>query len=200
MTDQVRKQPYSLVLLDEIEKADSQMLNLFLQVFDAGRLTDGKGRTVHFNNTTIVMTSNVGTHLYGQARAGYAAGGKTWNAVGRSELEKEIKRFFPPEFLNRIDEIVFFLPLTELTISSGSPSFSFKERPRAARQAGHRAQRLRAMSTRCSSTRVPRWSTAPATWRAPSEASHSRSDGPPGADVAVGPRAPRGRSRWSTAT
>ena len=111
LTDQVRKQPYALVLLDEIEKADGQMLNLFLQVFDAGRLTDGKGRTVHFNNTTIVMTSNVGTHLYGQSRAGYAAQAPGLRDIGRNELQKEIKRYFPPEFLNRIDEVVFFRPL-----------------------------------------------------------------------------------------
>jgi len=111
LTDQVRKQPYCLVLLDEIEKADGQMLNLFLQVFDAGRLTDGKGRTVHFNNTTMVMTSNIGTQLYGQSRAGYAADGSRARAVSRGELMKEVKRYFPPEFLNRIDEVVFFRPL-----------------------------------------------------------------------------------------
>jgi ATP-dependent Clp protease ATP-binding subunit ClpC len=111
LTDQVRKQPYSLVLLDEIEKADAQMLNLFLQVFDAGRLTDGKGRTVHFANTTIVMTSNVGTELYGQSQAGYRTDGRRTRKVSRSELLKEIKRVFPPEFFNRLDEVVFFRPL-----------------------------------------------------------------------------------------
>jgi len=110
LTDLVRKNPYSVVLLDEIEKADAQMLNLFLQVFDAGRLTDGKGRTVDFSNTTIVMTSNIGTHLYSQARAGYAEGGPG-RVIGGGEMMREVKRFFAPEFLNRIDEIVFFDPL-----------------------------------------------------------------------------------------
>ena len=112
LTDQVRKQPYCLVLLDEIEKADSQMLSLFLQIFDAGRLTDGKGRTVHFDNATIVMTSNIGTQLYGQARAGYSKA----QDVGESELNKEVKRFFAPEFLNRIDEVVFFQPLQDVDL------------------------------------------------------------------------------------
>jgi ATP-dependent Clp protease ATP-binding subunit ClpC len=112
LTDEVRKNPYSLVLLDEIEKADSQMTNLFLQVFDAGRLTDGKGRTVHFDNTTIIMTSNLGTHLFSKPTVGYGgSGGSKRPAVSRSELMTEIKRHFTPEFLNRLDEIVFFDPL-----------------------------------------------------------------------------------------
>ena len=113
LSDQVRKDPYSLVLLDEIEKADDQMINLFLQVFDAGRLTDGKGRTVHFNNTTIVMTSNLGTELFSRKPVGYSESEDEGMAkVSRSELMREIKRYFAPEFLNRIDEIVFFEPLS----------------------------------------------------------------------------------------
>ena len=112
LTDQVRKSPYSVVLLDEIEKADAQMLNLFLQVFDAGRLTDGKGRTVHFNNTTFIMTSNVGTHLFSKNRVGYGDG-PVGSGVSHSELMKEVKRFFPPEFLNRVDEVVLFRQLDE---------------------------------------------------------------------------------------
>ncbi|MFN7973602.1 MAG: AAA family ATPase [Acidobacteriota bacterium] len=115
LTDLVRKNPYSLVLLDEIEKADAQMMNLFLQVFDAGRLTDGKGRTVHFGNTTIVMTSNVGTKLYSRGAVGY---GDENGGVSTSQLRKEVRRFFPPEFLNRIDEIVFFNPLCSEAIRS----------------------------------------------------------------------------------
>jgi ATP-dependent Clp protease ATP-binding subunit ClpC len=110
LVDKIRANPYSLILLDEIEKADPQLLSIFLQVFDAGRLTDGKGKVAYFDNTTIVMTSNVGTHLFAQNRLGYgleAEGGH----VTRSDLMKEVKRFFQPEFLNRIDEIVFFSPL-----------------------------------------------------------------------------------------
>ena len=74
LTDQVRKNPYCVILFDEVEKADPQVLNLFLQVFDAGRLTDGKGRTVRFHNATIIMTSNVGTHLFSKGRLGYGEG------------------------------------------------------------------------------------------------------------------------------
>ncbi|MFC2173106.1 AAA family ATPase [Acidobacteriota bacterium] len=76
LADMVRKTPYSLVLLDEIEKADDQMINIFLQVFDAGRLTDGKGRTVEFNNTTVIMTSNLGTELFSRTPVGYSKNDK----------------------------------------------------------------------------------------------------------------------------
>jgi len=110
LVDKIRANPYSLILLDEIEKADSQLLNIFLQVFDAGRLTDGKGKIAYFDNATIVMTSNLGTHLFAQNRLGYGAD-QPDSHVTRSDLMKEVKRFFQPEFLNRIDEIVFFQPL-----------------------------------------------------------------------------------------
>ncbi len=111
LTDLVRKNPYSVVLLDEIEKADSQMINLFLQVFDAGRLTDGRGRTVSFSHTTFVMTSNLGTDLYSKNRMGYNGGNKHYHDVSRNDLMKQLRKYFPPEFLNRLDEIVIFNPL-----------------------------------------------------------------------------------------
>ena len=110
LVDKIRANPYSLILLDEIEKADAQLLNIFLQVFDAGRLTDGKGKVAYFDNTTIVMTSNIGTHLFAQNKLGYGPEAEE-GRVTRSDLMKEVKRFFQPEFLNRIDEIVFFKPL-----------------------------------------------------------------------------------------
>ncbi len=110
LVDKIRTNPYSMILLDEIEKADAQLLNIFLQVFDAGRLTDGKGKTAYFDNATIVMTSNIGTHLFAQNKLGYGAD-QSEGHVTRSDLMKEVKRFFQPEFLNRIDEIVFFHPL-----------------------------------------------------------------------------------------
>lgn len=110
LVDKIRANPYSLILLDEIEKADAQLLNIFLQVFDAGRLTDGKGKIAYFDNTTIVMTSNIGTHLFAQNKLGYGPE-QGEGKVTRSDLMKEVKRFFQPEFLNRIDEIVFFKPL-----------------------------------------------------------------------------------------
>lgn len=105
LTDQVRKNPYSVVLFDEVEKADSQILNLLLQIFDAGRLTDGKGRTVRFHDTTIIMTSNVGTKLLSKSSVGY---GDTEGEISRNLIMKEVRSTFTPEFLNRIDEIVVF--------------------------------------------------------------------------------------------
>lgn len=116
LTDMVRRNPYSLILLDEIEKADAQVMNLFLQVFDAGRLTDGKGRIVHFNHTTIVMTGNIGTELYSEMRIGYDEVSGRGGHVSRSALTKRIKRSFAPEFLNRLDEIVQFDPLAPESI------------------------------------------------------------------------------------
>jgi ATP-dependent Clp protease ATP-binding subunit ClpC len=114
LTDEVRKNPHSLVLLDEIEKASHEMINLFLQVFDAGRLTDGKGRTVHFDSATVVMTSNVGTHLFSRAAVGFEEGrGSRHASVTEADLLREVRRQFAPEFLNRIDEIICFEPLTD---------------------------------------------------------------------------------------
>ncbi len=106
LTDRIISQPYSIVLLDEVEKAHPSVLNIFLQVFDAGKLVDARGRVAYFNHATIIMTSNVGTELYFKARVGFEA-----KSVARSEIMNEIKRYFTPEFLNRIDEIIFFRPL-----------------------------------------------------------------------------------------
>lgn len=106
LTDRIIAQPYSIVLLDEVEKAHPSVLNIFLQVFDSGKLVDARGRVAYFNHATIIMTSNVGTELYFKARVGFESKG-----VARSEIMSEIKRFFTPEFLNRIDEIIFFRPL-----------------------------------------------------------------------------------------
>ncbi len=113
LTDRVKEDPYCLVLLDEIEKASQQVLNLFLQVFDTGRLTDSKGCEVYFDNVTFVMTSNIGTSLYGQTQLGFAretSPGSIYAKpqVTKSEMLKEIKKALPPEFINRIDEIIYF--------------------------------------------------------------------------------------------
>lgn len=117
LTDHVRNYPYSLILLDEVEKANRQVLNLFLQVFDSGRLTDGRGRTVYFNNTTFVMTSNIGAELFLQSKVGYG-GVLQENSrenfhrnVTRSELLRVVNKTLLPEFINRIDEVVFFRAL-----------------------------------------------------------------------------------------
>ncbi len=111
LVDKIRINPYSLILLDEIDKADPQLLHLFLQVFDAGRLTDGRGKTADFSNCTIIMTSNAGTQLFSRTRLGYDAFEESNIQVSKNELLKEVKRVFTAEFLNRIDEIVFFKPL-----------------------------------------------------------------------------------------
>ena len=92
------------------------VLNLFLQVFDTGRLTDSKGNEVDFSNTVFVLTSNIGTGLYGRSVVGYTSKGKVDGldnriVVSKNEMMKEIKNNLPPEFINRIDEIIFFNPL-----------------------------------------------------------------------------------------
>ncbi|MCI0470246.1 MAG: AAA family ATPase [Candidatus Aminicenantes bacterium] len=115
LTDKVRQNPFSVVLLDEIEKADSQLLNIFLQVFDAGRLTDARGNVVDFSHTTIIMTSNIGTSLFSRAQMGYR-GDMAGGDVSRQSLVKALKKYFSPEFLNRIDEIVIFNHLDDADI------------------------------------------------------------------------------------
>jgi len=107
LTEAVRRKPYSVILLDEIEKAHSDVFNILLQVLDDGRLTDGQGRTVDFRNTVIVMTSNLGSDVI-QALAGED------NYVTMKESVMEIvSQHFRPEFINRIDEAVVFHPLAE---------------------------------------------------------------------------------------
>ena len=109
LTEPVRRRPYSVVLLDEIEKAHPEVWNVLLQVLDDGRLTDGEGRTVDFTNTVVVMTSNLGA-----GRAKRAIGFTGGEAAPADERMLEAaKRAFLPEFLNRIDEVVVFEPLTE---------------------------------------------------------------------------------------
>ena len=101
LTEAVRRKPYSVVLLDEVEKAHPEVFDILLQVLDDGRLTDGQGRTVDFKNTVIVMTSNLGSHLIMQM-AGQDS------ALIRDAVWAEVKQHFRPEFLNRIDESVVF--------------------------------------------------------------------------------------------
>ena len=121
LTDKVRRNPYSVILFDEVEKANSDFFNLLLQVLDEGRLTDSKGRTIDFRNTVIIMTSNLGAqHLKPSTSVmGFAAAvdEKTTKQQQFSKAKKDIlqdvKRFFRPEFLNRIDEIQVFKPLEE---------------------------------------------------------------------------------------
>jgi len=105
LTEAVRRRPYSVVLFDEIEKAHPEVFNVLLQLLDDGRLTDGKGRTVDFRNTVIIMTSNLGNELWMSLGDGR-------QAPTREEIQRVLQQHFRPEFLNRIDEIVVFHPLT----------------------------------------------------------------------------------------
>ncbi|MFA6536881.1 MAG: ATP-dependent Clp protease ATP-binding subunit [Patescibacteria group bacterium] len=108
LTEAVRKNPFSLLLFDEVEKANPDILNLFLQVLDDGRLTDGMGRTIDFTNTIIIMTSNAGAN-YIQSEIGK---GTAIEKIKTYLLEEELKNHFRPEFLNRFDGVIVFKPLT----------------------------------------------------------------------------------------
>jgi ATP-dependent Clp protease ATP-binding subunit ClpB len=115
LTESVRRRPYSVVLLDEIEKAHPDVFNILLQVLDDGRLTDNKGRTANFKNTIIIMTSNIGSHLIQEYSPLTPEGGnqsdKNWSAV-KIKVFDLLKKTMRPEFLNRIDEIIMFSPLS----------------------------------------------------------------------------------------
>jgi ATP-dependent Clp protease ATP-binding subunit ClpB len=134
LTEAVRRKPYAVILFDEIEKASPDVFNILLQVLDDGRLTDGRGRTVDFKNTIIIMTSNLGSHLIQEYSESYQESSKKgrddviasekdsvnlstkqssdWKGIEQEVLEV-VKKSFRPEFLNRIDEIVIFKPLSE---------------------------------------------------------------------------------------
>jgi ATP-dependent Clp protease ATP-binding subunit ClpB len=105
LTEAVRRRPYSVVLLDEIEKAHPEVFNTLLQLLDDGRLTDGQGRTVNFTNTVVIMTSNLGNQLWDRG-----------SKVTREEIVQVFQAHFRPEFLNRVDELVVFHPLTKENI------------------------------------------------------------------------------------
>lgn len=117
LTEAVRRKPYSVVLLDEIEKAHPDVFNVLLQVLDEGRLTDSKGKTVNFKNTIIIMTSNLGSHLI-QEKLSEITPGNRDQVIGdlRVQLNNLLKATIRPEFLNRVDEIIVFKPLTEKEI------------------------------------------------------------------------------------
>jgi ATP-dependent Clp protease ATP-binding subunit ClpB len=117
LTEAVRRRPYSVVLLDEIEKAHPDVFNVLLQVLDDGRLTDNQGRTVNFKNTIIIMTSNLGSQVIREKLEG-VGDDEIENAVGelRTQMIELLRRTIRPEFLNRIDEVVLFKPLTRSEI------------------------------------------------------------------------------------
>lgn len=114
LTDAVRRKPYSVILLDEIEKAHPDVFNLLLQIMEDGRLTDGQGRTVDFRNAVIIMTSNAGAQRLSTTKPlGFAASAQQELANRKEQVLAEIKHIFRPEFLNRVDELLVFNPLTQ---------------------------------------------------------------------------------------
>ena len=136
LTEAVRRKPYSVILLDEVEKAHPDVFNVLLQVLDDGRMTDGQGRTVDFKNTVIVMTSNLGSQMIQQMS------GDDYGVI-KVAVMAEVKTYFRPEFINRIDEVVVFHALDESTspVSPRSSSAIWKA-PGPARD-GHRGRRQR---------------------------------------------------------
>jgi ATP-dependent Clp protease ATP-binding subunit ClpC len=121
LTDKIRRQPYSLVLFDEIEKAHPEVFNMLLQILEDGVLTDAKGRKIDFTNTVIIMTSNVGADkLQKEASLGFQATGKqdrkdldAMHAANKDKVRDELKKLMRPELLNRIDKVVVFRALTQ---------------------------------------------------------------------------------------
>ena len=107
LTEKVKRKPYSIILLDEIEKAHPDVFNMFLQILDEGKLTDSNGNTVNFENTIIIMTSNAGSNLNRNSL------GFNKETVNKDKIFDSLKEIFRPEFLNRLDEIIIFNSLTD---------------------------------------------------------------------------------------
>ena len=119
LTEAVRRRPYSVILLDEIEKAHPDVFNILLQLLDDGRLTDGQGRTVDFKNTVVIMTSNLGSDLItGRRATGFTTGdsGPAADESLHDRLMRRLREPFRPEFLNRIDDIIVFRQLDEVQL------------------------------------------------------------------------------------
>ena len=107
LTEKIRRRPYAVILFDEIEKAHGDVFNVLLQILEDGRLTDGQGRIVNFKNTVIIMTSNIGSHLFGQGLSSEKL---------KTSVQDELKNNFRPELINRIDEIIVFNRLSKSNI------------------------------------------------------------------------------------
>ena len=112
LTEKVRRKPYSVVLFDEIEKAHPDVMNVLLQILDEGRITDGQGRTVNFENTVIVMTSNAGSN----DKSGIVGFNKAETQIAKEKAMRALSEILRPEFLGRVDEIVVFNPLSDETL------------------------------------------------------------------------------------
>ena len=113
LTEAVRRRPFRVILLDEVEKAHPDVFNILLQMLEDGRLTDGHGRTADFKNTVVIMTSNVGTQEFQRQAIGFSRQEKGEQQRLKSTIESALKQTFRPEFLNRVDDIIIFQPLTE---------------------------------------------------------------------------------------
>jgi ATP-dependent Clp protease ATP-binding subunit ClpC len=113
LTEAVRRRPFRVLLFDEVEKAHPDVFNTLLQILEDGRLTDGHGRTVNFKDTVVIMTSNLGTQEFQRQAIGFSRQEKSEQQRLKSAVEDELKRTFRPEFLNRVDDIIIFQPLTE---------------------------------------------------------------------------------------
>jgi ATP-dependent Clp protease ATP-binding subunit ClpC len=113
LTEAVRRRPFRVILFDEVEKAHPDVFNILLQILEDGRLTDGHGRTVDFRNTVVIMTSNLGTQEFQRQAIGFSRQEKSEQQRLKSAVDDELKRTFRPEFLNRVDDIIIFQPLTE---------------------------------------------------------------------------------------
>jgi len=113
LTNQLKDNPCTVILLDEVEKASPSLLHLFLQAFDEGWLTDGRGKRVYLSDAIVIMTSNAGSEHFRRLTTPFGfRSGKTPISEIQSEITRELERRFPPEFRNRIDEVVLFQPLT----------------------------------------------------------------------------------------
>ncbi len=119
LTQLVRRRPYSVLLFDEIEKAHPMVFNIMLQILDEGHLTDAKGRRVNFKNTVIIMTSNVGSDIIYKSGLGFR-GGEEDETMGEENMREKVlaslKENFKPEFLNRLDEVIIFHPITKAVL------------------------------------------------------------------------------------
>ena len=148
LTEKVKRNPYSVVLLDEIEKAHPDLFNILLQVFEDGHLTDGLGNRVNFKNTIIIMTSNIGARFIqkGKGSLGFQADTRELNKSVNEMVLGEVKRTFNPEFINRIDEIIVFDPLTDddlrriTRLADRATERAPGRTPAAARRAARRAR------------------------------------------------------------
>ena len=118
LTEAVRRRPYRVILLDEVEKAHPDVFNILLQLLEDGRLTDGHGRAVDFKNTVVIMTSNLGSEEFQRQAIGFGHGNETDEQKMRQTIESALKQTFRPELLNRIDDVIIFHPLTEEHLKS----------------------------------------------------------------------------------